>query len=466
MQNKLIDKLKIDLSVLLNASCMTALFATVWFLHYNKNMLVPFTQVGHMLLLALFGIIYLMCFALYGTFNISVTRVSVLLYDQILSLAITDGIMYIMVALLCRSLQNVTVLLIVFLSQCSAALIWSLLIKKWYVSTHQPKKTVIVWDVRKGIGDLITLYGLENRFHVENQFHVSTCLEDLTGNLNGVEVVFLSGIHSKDRNKIVKYCVMNNIDSYIIPRVGDTLMSAAKPTHLFNLPVMKAERFCPPVYYTVLKRIGDVLISGLALVLLSPLMIIVSIIIKATDGGTILYRQRRLTLNGEEFDVLKFRSMRMDAEKDGVARLSTGAADDRVTPIGRVIRAVRIDELPQLINILRGEMTIVGPRPERPEIAAEYEAQMPEFRLRLQAKAGLTGYAQVYGRYNTTPYDKLLMDLSYIAHASITEDFKICLATIKILFMPESTEGVAVGERTAMEAGSTILGKNEQQISA
>jgi lipopolysaccharide/colanic/teichoic acid biosynthesis glycosyltransferase len=259
---------------------------------------------------------------------------------------------------------------------------------------------------------------------------------------------------------------MNDIDSYIIPRVGDTIMSAAKPTHLFNLPVMKVERYCPSVHYAVLKRIGDVLISGLALILLFPLMLIVAIIIKATDGGTVLYRQRRLTLNGKEFDVLKFRSMRMDAEKDGVARLSTGAADDRITPIGRIIRAVRIDELPQLINILKGEMAIVGPRPERPELAAEYEEHMPEFRLRLQAKAGLTGYAQVYGRYNTTPYDKLLMDLSYIAKSSIVEDFKICLATIKILFMSESTAGIAEGERTAMESGTIFLGKEEQKISA
>ena len=141
--------------------------------------------------------------------------------------------------------------------------------------------------------------------------------------------------------------------------------------------------------------------------------------------------------------------MRIDAEKDGVARLSSGENDPRITPIGRVIRKYRIDEFPQLINILKGEMSIVGPRPERPEIAAQYEEEIPEFRLRLQAKAGLTGYAQVYGKYNTTPYDKLLMDLMYIAKPSIAEDFKIIFATIKILFLPESTEGVAEGQTTA-----------------
>ena len=178
-------------------------------------------------------------------------------------------------------------------------------------------------------------------------------------------------------------------------------------------------------------------------------MLVVGIAIKATDGGPAFYKQCRLTKDGKKFDVLKFRSMRVDAEKDGVARLSTGEKDDRITPIGRFIRKCRLDELPQLINIFKGEMTIVGPRPERPEIAAQYEKDLPEFALRLQAKAGLTGYAQVYGKYNTTPYDKLQMDLMYIANPSFAEDLKIMFATIKILFVPDSTEGVAKGQTTA-----------------
>lgn len=142
--------------------------------------------------------------------------------------------------------------------------------------------------------------------------------------------------------------------------------------------------------------------------------------------------------------------MRVDAEKDGVARLSTGENDSRITPVGKIIRACRVDELPQLFNILKGDLSIVGPRPERPEIASQYCEEMPEFALRLQAKAGLTGYAQVYGKYNTTPYDKLTMDLMYIAHPSIIEDLKIMLATVKILFLPESTEGVSEGQTTAI----------------
>lgn len=226
---------------------------------------------------------------------------------------------------------------------------------------------------------------------------------------------------------------------------------------MFHLPILRLERYHPSPFYLLIKRLFDVAASGAAIIILSPIMIVVSIAIKLTDGGPIFYKQTRLTKNAKEFDVLKFRSMRVDAEKDGVARLSTGENDDRITPIGRFIRKVRIDELPQLLNILKGDMSIVGPRPERPQIAAEYEQEMPEFHLRLQAKAGLTGYAQVYGKYNTTPYDKLQMDLTYIASPSIFEDLRIMFATIKILFIPESTEGVSEGTTTALQNSQNSL---------
>lgn len=202
--------------------------------------------------------------------------------------------------------------------------------------------------------------------------------------------------------------------------------------------------------YLLMKRIIDIVLSLIALIFLSPVLILTAAAVKLTDGGPVFYKQIRLTKDGKPFRIIKFRSMRVDAEKDGVARLSTGDQDERVTRVGRIIRKARIDELPQLLNILKGDLSICGPRPERPEIAAQYCEEMPEFALRLQAKAGLTGYAQVYGKYNTTPYDKLQMDLMYIAHPSIIEDVKIMLATVKILLVPESTEGIAEGATTAM----------------
>lgn len=210
--------------------------------------------------------------------------------------------------------------------------------------------------------------------------------------------------------------------------------------------------------YVAGKRLADLLLGLVGLVLTSPFMLLTALAIKLYDGGPVLFRQTRLTKDGREFQILKFRSMRVDAEKDGVARLAA-KEDDRITPVGRVIRACRLDELPQIINILRGDMSLVGPRPERPEIADQYDEQIPEFSLRLQVKAGLTGYAQVYGKYNTEPYDKLQMDLMYIAQQSFVTDLKIIFATIKILFVPESTEGVDQGQTTAMDPTESAAGR-------
>ena len=177
-------------------------------------------------------------------------------------------------------------------------------------------------------------------------------------------------------------------------------------------------------------------------------MLLIALCIKMQDGGTVIYKQKRLTKDGKEFDIYKFRSMRMDSEQSGARLAQKG--DRRVTPIGTIIRNLHFDELPQLFNILKGDMSLVGPRPERPEIAREYQNQVPEFEFRLKVKAGLTGYAQVYGKYNTTPEDKLKLDLFYIEHYTVWMDMKLLLLTFKILFQKENTEGVREDQVTAV----------------
>ena len=192
------------------------------------------------------------------------------------------------------------------------------------------------------------------------------------------------------------------------------------------------------------------MVSLVGLIVLSPFFLCVAIAVKAYDGGPAFYKQKRLTSGGKEFYLYKFRSMIVDAEKDGKARLAA-EGDSRITPVGNFIRKTRLDELPQLINIIKGEMSIVGPRPERPEIAAEYEEEFPEFSFRLNAKAGLTGYAQVMGKYNTTPYDKLKMDLIYIQNFSLLLDLKIMFMTLRTIFIKESTEGIDEAALNAMD---------------
>ena len=296
------------------------------------------------------------------------------------------------------------------------------------------------------------LHSIVEEIEFDGSFH------DIEPKLKGYDAVFVAGLNSRCRNGILKYCKDNGIPGFFLPHVGDAIMQEARHIQSFDSPVLYVNRTVIDPEYAFIKRAFDILSSGLALIILSPVMLITAIAIKCYDKGPAFYKQVRLTKDGKEFKILKFRSMRVDAEKDGVARLSSGDKDDRITPIGRVIRKCRIDELPQLINIFKGDMAVVGPRPERPEIAEQYYETMPDFKLRLQVKAGLTGYAQIYGKYNTDPYEKLEFDLLYINHMSIVTDIQLCFATFFILFQSDSTEGIEEGSTTAMDYENNDVG--------
>lgn len=433
----------------LNLFLIVMPFALGWYMYYSERTESPYYARGNWLIVALFAIIYFSYGKIFDGFLVSINRISEMVYSQALAAGISDGIMYVITWLLMKHLPNIVPMLLVLASQIMISVIWCICAHTWYFKRNKPQKSAIIYDAREGMERLIGEYGMDKKFNVVFELKSDSCIADLSV-LDNVETVFLSGIHSHDRNIILKYCVLKGINVYVIPRVGDVIMSGARKMHMFHLPMLRVGRYNPNPEFLFIKRMADIILSCVAIIILSPIMIVTAIIIKITDNGPVLYKQCRLTKDGRKFMVLKFRSMRVDAEKDGVARLSSGDKDDRITPIGRVIRKVRIDELPQLFNILFGDMSIVGPRPERPEIAEQYVKELPEFALRLQAKAGLTGYAQVYGKYNTTPYDKLQMDLMYIANPSVLEDLRIMFATIKILFMPDSTEGIAEGTTTAM----------------
>ena len=442
--------IRIRVVKLINVITITGCFTLVWMIFYSDRLYSSgFYEKGNWLVAGLFFLLYFFFGRISDAFLISYHRITEIVYSQTLAFLISDAVLYIVTWLLMRRLPELWPLLLMAGAQFAVSMLWSVLSHVWYFRRFRPRKTLIVYDMREGMENLIGEYGLDKKFEIGQILRTEEVIGDGMAILDGYEVVFLCGVHSRERNVILKYCVEKRITLFVIPRVGDVLMTGAKRMHMLHLPVLRVDRCQPVPEYVFLKRLTDIAFSALLLILASPLMIVVAVIIRM-DGGPALYRQLRLTKDGREFMLMKFRSMRVDAERDGVARLSTGKQDDRITKIGRVIRACRIDELPQLINILKGDMSIVGPRPERPQIAEEYEKEMPEFHLRLQVKAGLTGYAQVYGKYNTTPYDKLMMDLMYIAHPSLIEDLRIIFATVKILFLPESTEGVEAGQTTAM----------------
>ncbi len=446
---KLKHKVWLRAAVLLNFILLTLPFAMCWYLIYGKTLYIVYSGRGNWLVVALFVVLYVAFGHTYNSFSISYSRISEMVYSQGLALLFSNMIMYAVISLIGLGFVNAIPLLISFVVEMILATLWALATQRLYFSAFRASKTAVLYEEARDIESLLLESGLNKKFDVVATLTASECIDGKMEVLKDIEAVFVCGVDSHNRNVILKYCVEHDIQIFVLPRIGDVIMSGAKRMHMFHLPFLYAERYNPAVEYLLFKRAFDVVLSLLTFILVSPIMLITAICIKLCDRGPVFYRQCRLTKDGKKFMILKFRSMRVDAEKEGGAQLSTGDADDRITPIGRIIRKLRIDELPQLINILRGDMSIVGPRPERPEIAAQYEEQLPEFRLRLQAKAGLTGYAQVYGKYNTTPYDKLQMDLMYIANPNIIEDLRIIMATIKILFMPESTEGIAEGQKTA-----------------
>ena len=437
---------------LINIIMMTVPFAIAWYETYADKTWVHFYMRGHWLVIGLFALLYFTIGKVYEAFKISYSGIGEMVYSQMLSLLEVDVIMYIVAFLLIRYTPEVLPMLFVFAAQSVLSFLWSLIAKKCYFKMFPAQKTIIIWDMRETNVQLFSKYNLRKKFEVVDVVHVEDCIKNLSM-LDDMDTVFLSGIRSHDRNIIVKYCLLHGITSHLIPRIGDLIITGAKGEQMFHLLMLKVERFNPTFEYIIAKRIMDIVLSLIATFIFLPIMLITAAAIKLEDRGPIFYKQTRLTKDGKEFEIYKFRSMRTDAEKDGVARLSTGDNDDRITKVGRFIRKVRIDEMPQFFNIIKGDLSIVGPRAERPDIAYEYEQELPEFALRLQAKAGLTGYAQVYGKYNTAPYDKLLMDLMYIANANIFEDIRIIFATVKILFMPDSTEGINEGQTTAMEYG-------------
>ena len=453
--NSFLKKILLRISELSNIILITVPFAVAWYLAYAPGIASPFFGRGNWVVLVLFALVYLTYCRIYDSFHVSLNRVSTVIMSQFLSALIADGILFLVIWLLTQHFPPVLPMAAAFAVQILLAALWCWVTHFWYFRTFAARPTVIIYDQRHDMEHLISQYGLERKFHVVDSCDVASALENGLSILDGAEVAFLCGIHSHERNIILKRCISRGIQTYLMPRLGDVLMSGAQQVHLCHLPMLKVARYDPSPEYLFVKRLMDIVICGVASVVLLPVMAAVAIAIKVTDGGPVFYKQRRLTKDGKVFEVLKFRSMRVDAEKDGVARLSSGESDDRITPVGRFIRKCRLDELPQLFNILSGSMSIVGPRPERPEIAAQYEQELPEFSLRLQAKGGLTGYAQVYGKYNTTPYDKLQMDLMYIANPSILADWKIMFATVKVLFQAESTEGVAEEQTTALTKPET-----------
>lgn len=381
----------------------------------------------------------------YNSYLLGYLRIRSIVFAQFISQVFSTVLVYLIVSVAWDHFDNPLIFFVLLTIQLLFDCGWSYYANLCYFRLNPARKTILIYRNELDLRRFGTIEGkpTERLYQITRKLqYAGNSFAEIRHELEGFDAVFVAGIHSRCRNGILKYCEENNIPGFFLPHVGDVLMQGAVHVQSFDSPVMLARRRQVPMGYAIFKRLFDIAFSLFGLIILSPLMLVVALAIRLHDHGPAIYKQVRLTKDAKQFEIYKFRSMRVDAEKDGVARLSTGDQDDRVTPIGRVIRRCRLDELPQLINILKGDMSFVGPRPERPEISEQYLKVLPDFNLRLQVKAGLTGYAQVYGKYNIDPYEKLQFDLLYINHMNVFTDLQLVFATFGILFSRESTEGI------------------------
>ncbi len=433
------------------------LFCTVWFVYYNRFTFDRHRMAGGILSALIYTVIYLSLCSLYKAFRIASTSVQDTLFGQVISFGMADMILYVESCLIYNRYVDILPGAGTAFLQILGTEVIILNAKRYMMKHFVPKNTLLLYgkgadkkEAQLFAERLLSKY--RHLFYINDIEYDRISEEELLELFKRNEVVMLYEVSEERRGHFIKLCTENHKNLYFTPRIEDILCQGAAVKSLLDTPLMKYEYRYDRMGGYMGKRLMDIILSFVFAVIASPIMLITALAIKLEDGGPVFFTQERYTKDQKVFNIIKFRSMVVDAEKDGVTPCMQG--DPRITKVGKIIRAARIDELPQLFNVLKGDMSFVGPRPERVEHVRQYMKEMPEFAYRMRVKGGLTGYAQIYGKYNTTAYDKLRLDLMYIENQSLLLDLKIMLLTFKTIFQPESTEGFSEDKSMEMNMRS------------
>ena len=418
------------------------LYGVTWIGYYNKHILqIPFYRRGNWLIILLYGILLMFFMNTYGGFKVGYLKNGNLIYSQIMSVLFVNIFTYFQIAIIDKRFVNPGYILLMTVGDIAFIVVWTLVFQAVYKNMFPPRRMLFVEGDRRDYHLKDKINSREDKYEICEVISYKKGMAAIEQRIPLYDAVIIGDMPSHERNLLLKYCYHVGVRTYSVPKISDVLLRSSDELNLFDTPLLLSRNIGLNVEQQWMKRAEDIVVAFIMLCLFSPVFLIAAIGIKSTDGGPIFYKQERLTKDGKCFMIYKFRTMVVDAEKRSGAVLAT-ERDPRILPIGRVLRATRLDELPQILNILKGDMSVVGPRPERPELAAEIEKNIPEFSYRLKVKAGLTGYAQVYGKYNTASYDKLKLDLMYIRKYSLLLDLKLIIMTPKIMLLKESTEGV------------------------
>lgn len=456
----------------LTAVCLgleIGLFAYHWLVHFQYSVVEPlrdFWFKGHLLEISIYAVILLMLSVMYGGMRLGYLKNSELIFSQVFATLIANLVIYAELSVMAFQLFAPQVFIMMMLEQTVSIIVYINIANKVYRSIFPPRKLLLIHGDRPIESICAKFESRKDKYVITRTMNVKEGYDEAcrmilqTYESDECNAVLLGDISVEERSPLLKFCYEHSIRVYLLPKISDVILMGAEELHVFDSPMLLTREYSLAMEQRLIKRCIDIVFALLLLIVTSPFMLVTAIAIKLYDGGPVLYKQVRCTMNQRQFHIMKFRSMRTDAEGDGVARLAQ-KNDSRITPIGKIIRKCRVDELPQLFNILRGDMSFIGPRPERPEIIAQYIEVMPEFVFRMKVKAGLAGFAQVYGKYNTSPYDKLKLDLAYIENYSVWLDIKLMMLTLKVLFWPDSTEGVEAEQITALREEKKRRGQTE-----
>ncbi|MCR5667042.1 MAG: sugar transferase [Eubacterium sp.] len=427
------------LEAIIEIAALAILFFLVWRGFYRVEGHL-FNGRGKYVLLGVYALLIIILFYYSEGFKFGYLRLTDVVISQWVALVIVNFITYFQLSLMINKMINPFPLVGMTFLGMAICLIMSYIFSVIYHRLYVPRNMVLIYGDIKAVSIKLKLDTRSDKYRITRMVSTDEGLEAICRIIDQHDAVVINDVHAEMRNDIMKYCYKTCTRAYIVPKISDIINRGAKDINLFDTPLLLVKGTGLTRAQAAGKRAFDLIFSIIALAPGLPIMLIVAIAIKLDDHGPVFYRQKRVTKDGQVFDILKFRSMVVDAEKDGKSRPAT-QNDPRITRVGKVIRASRLDELPQVLNIFKGDMSWCGPRPERCEHVEKYTKLIPEFVYRSKVKGGLTGYAQIYGKYNTSAYDKLRLDLMYIENYSILTDLKLLLMTIKIMFKKESTEG-------------------------
>lgn len=418
-----------------------AVYWYVWSGYYNKIIEFPFWRRGNWLMVALYAVLLCFFHRTYGGFKIGYLKRGNLIGSQVLSLFFVNIITYVQISLLDKKFHDARMILLMAVVQILAVIVWAYVFQWLYQKIFPPKRLLLVYGERPVFHLMEKINSREDKYYLAGAIHIQCGVKRIIETAKEYDAVIIGDVPAHERNLLMKMFFHLSVRTYTVPKISDILIRTSSDLDIFDSPLLLSRNEGLQIEQAIAKRLMDIIFSGVGLLITSPFFLIIYACIKMTDGGTVFYKQKRLTRDGKIFQIYKFRTMIQNAEQHTGARLAS-KEDERILPVGKMLRRTRLDELPQLWNILKGDMSLVGPRPERPELSYEIEKEIPEFAYRLRVKAGLTGFAQVYGKYNTTAYDKLKLDLTYIMRYSVWLDLKLMLMTPKVMIMKESTEGV------------------------